>query len=181
METVKIIYRHPNPRVMAEGPKILDYRDPTGKMHYCDPDEQMVEVKGNKIPVIVYETPIAYGRRLLSRQPDRYFLLSPDKLIIPRWTADKLGMKNEMVKSVLVDNRLLKQPEPAKEEKPGEETQLPPAENTFINSPETPTAREEVKPAEVKDELPDVPDPAGPYQHPGRAPAGSFARPTVEE
>lgn len=191
--TVEIIYRHPNPKVMVKGARILQHRDPQKNMHYCEPEERMVDYKGKSIKVIVYVVPIDYARRLLSMQPDRFFLLSPEKLIITKYSKDRLSNTNEVVRSIVAEGQPPpEQPEPAAEE------EKPPAGPVQEAQPETatqPVAEKELAPAfppdappagegepEKKDEgLPEVPDPNGPPPEQPNPPAGAFARPHAEE
>lgn len=98
---VEIIYRHPNARVMALGARILNWTDPAGKQEFYEPEDREVTVNGKKVECIIYTLPIQYARSLLGEQPERYFLLSPKKLVVQVLTQDRVTIQSKVVKSVL--------------------------------------------------------------------------------
>lgn len=90
---VKILYRHPNRSVRELSPKVLEWDDHKKERHFFEPS-----IVGGKV---VYEVPEPYGRLLLSRQPERYFLLEPKKLMCKFPSRDGLSSETRMVDSVL--------------------------------------------------------------------------------
>ena len=121
MDTVDLVYKHPNPRTMAQGPRILDYVPPgSKKTEYYEPEEREIDVGGDKpIKACVYTVAAMYARRLLSAQPDRYFLLKPEKLIVPKLSEHGLRRENIVVKSILAALK-----EPGKPEHPEPEPSI---------------------------------------------------------
>lgn len=90
---VKILYRHPNRSVRELSPKVLEWDDHKKERHFFEPS-----IVAGKV---VYEVPEPYGRLLLSRQPERYFLLEPKKLMCKFPSRDGLSSETRMVDTVL--------------------------------------------------------------------------------
>lgn len=100
-DKVRIIYHHPNPKVRAKLPRVLDYTPTGGETQYFEPQEEEVEIGGNKLKCIVYDFNPMYARKLLASQPERYFLLSPESLFVKVPTKDRLATSTVKVVSVL--------------------------------------------------------------------------------
>jgi hypothetical protein len=95
---IKLVWRHPNERVYRNIPPILSAKDHAGKTHFSQP--QKIEIKKG-IKAWVYELEMFHAQRLLSSQSDRYYLLSPEELIVP--VTKGMAFENVLFESVLKD------------------------------------------------------------------------------
>lgn len=106
MEQVELVWRHPNPRVYEKGPIILDYRDHTGEKFFFRPERKEIQPG---VKAWVYSVHYSYAQNLLGNQPDRYFLLSPEDLIVP--VSDGMSSENKVFESILKGKGKFKEPE----------------------------------------------------------------------
>lgn len=94
---VTILYRHPDARVRKLQPKVLEFKNEKGESDYFMP-ETVPSTRGDQV---VYKVPLAFARRLLADQPERYHLLQPAELTVKRKLPG--GLSSEFVK---VTNKL---------------------------------------------------------------------------
>lgn len=93
MPKVKVLWKAPNVAIAQRGPRYLEYTNREGKVEFFAPQ---MDAEGH----IFYEVDEEYGRRLLAGQHDRFFLLSPDSMIIKRRRKDGMGAEYVTVHSL---------------------------------------------------------------------------------
>ena len=75
---VTILFKHPMKAHATRPAPVLEFIDRQKKQFFFEP-----EVRKNQAgEITVYTVPEEYARQLLSQQPERYFLLSPDSMMI---------------------------------------------------------------------------------------------------
>jgi len=100
---VKILYRHPDPKVRKLPAKALEYKNGKGETEFYLPET----VDGARGPVTVYAVPVDFARRLLANQPERYFLQEPAELVIKRklpggLSSETIKLTNELAAKLLL-------------------------------------------------------------------------------
>lgn len=93
MSKVKLLWKAPSVALAQRGPRVLEFLNREGKTEFFAPE---MDESGN----ILYEVTEDYGRRLLAGQADRFFLLSPAKLIIKKRRQDNMGAEYVTVKAI---------------------------------------------------------------------------------
>lgn len=88
---VKILYRHPDPRVRKLPAKALEYKNPKGEAEFYMPET----TDGPNGTRTFYVVPVEFARRMLANQPERYFLVEPKQLVVKRKLAG--GLSSETV------------------------------------------------------------------------------------
>lgn len=94
IKRIVLQWKHPVDAIQKQGPKVLEWIDRKGEVQFFSP---YMDEAGR----ITYEVSEEYARRVLAAQPDRFFLLTPQELIIRVRREDGLGAKIVTVKSVL--------------------------------------------------------------------------------
>lgn len=92
-KTLKLLWKAVNSTLAQRGPRVLEFLDRDGKTQFFIPE---VDADGN----VIYEVDIDYGRRLLAGHADRFFLLSPSKVVIKRRRKDNMGAEYVTVHAI---------------------------------------------------------------------------------
>lgn len=93
MSKVKLLWKAPSVALAQRGPRVLEFLNREGKTEFFSPE---MDAEGN----ILYEVSEEYGRRLLAGTADRYFLISPAKLIVKRRRKDNMGAEYVTIKAI---------------------------------------------------------------------------------
>ncbi len=93
MSKVKLLWKAPSVALAQRGPRVLEFLNREGKTEFFAPE---MDESGN----IIYEVSEDYGRRLLAGQADRFFLLSPAKIIVKQRRKDNMGAEYVTVKAI---------------------------------------------------------------------------------
>ncbi len=93
MSKVKLLWKAPSVALAQRGPRVLEFLNREGKTEFFSPE---MDAEGN----IIYDVTEEYGRRLLAGQADRFFLVSPGKLIVKRRRKDNMGSEYVTVKAI---------------------------------------------------------------------------------
>ena len=99
-QRVRLQYIHPMKAVRALVPQPLAWtpNHHGAEQEYCSP--QIVQKGVDAEPDVYYEVSEAFARRLLGNQSDRYFLVSPAKLIVPVATGDGFSTVEKLFTAV---------------------------------------------------------------------------------
>jgi hypothetical protein len=93
MSKVKLLWKATTVALAQRGPRVLEFLNREGKTEFYQPE---MDEEGH----ILYEVSEEYGRRLLAGQSDRFFLVSPAKLIVKRRRQDNMGAEYVTLKAI---------------------------------------------------------------------------------
>ncbi len=93
MSKVKLLWKASTVALAQRGPRVLEFLNREGKVEFYSPE---MDEDGH----ILYDVSEEYGRRLLAGQSDRFFLVSPAKLIVKKRRQDNMGSEYVTMKAI---------------------------------------------------------------------------------